>query len=686
MASRPPCPTRRAPPCCAPAGPPPDDTGSGRCAAPGSASSCSPSASPGGGSRAVVGDRRRRRRHRAGPAGGGRACAPRRARADRACCGGCCCGGSGPTVGAARRGRGLLRRPARQVRPRVGVERSPPRRSSGRRHGVPARSSVTASALFLLLHTVTGLLLGGLLVCRGRRSTPPRPAGAWLLPVAVGAVALAPPVLRLLADRLAGPAVRATFGVRDLAASAALMAAVWACYGAGPVAARAGRRPTDLARRGGGRVRPGPRGRGAAGASRRPVSASGRRVLIALLSPRSAYPPRPPPRCSRAWRTRSPTSRSPARAAGWARRRQPGGRSAAAPEPARARGGVRPGRGASSASPRGAVVARRPPRLRRRAPRRRVGGAPTASPGSTTAGLLPPRPRPADRSPSPTHGITFTRPAYWQTRIGYPLAAWAVSLGGAAGPGPVGAAAGEPARRGRPRPPRRPAGARVRPQRRGGARSRRLWAGYVVGVGQDLTEPLAGRAPASARWSAMRGAARPRPRPRADGGRADPGDDARASRSRCWSSRWSPSRGGSGRRTAPPWWVGAVPLVVYAGWRAWVRARWSDMVPDPPSDNPLGVPRPRAGALPRLARWSTRSRSGPTWCCWCRPWPALGIAATALRRRDGPRARAAGAGRLPAPAAVPARVGPRPGLPAVGLRTDAARAGCCSRHSSGAPR
>lgn len=98
----------------------------------------------------------------------------------------------------------------------------------GRRHGVPARSSVTASALFLLLHTFTGLVLGGLLVAGG--VVPTDFATRWWLLLAVGgAVALAPPVLRFLGGRLAG--VRISFAAPDLARAVSLLIAVWACYG-----------------------------------------------------------------------------------------------------------------------------------------------------------------------------------------------------------------------------------------------------------------------------------------------------------------------------------------------------------------------------------------------------------------------------------------------------------------------
>lgn len=97
----------------------------------------------------------------------------------------------------------------------------------GRRHGVPARSSVTASALFLILHTFSGLVLGGLLVAGGVVSTD-LDLVWWLLLVAGGAVAMTPPVLRVLGRRLSGVDV----GAPDLLRSLVLMTMVWACYGA----------------------------------------------------------------------------------------------------------------------------------------------------------------------------------------------------------------------------------------------------------------------------------------------------------------------------------------------------------------------------------------------------------------------------------------------------------------------
>lgn len=98
----------------------------------------------------------------------------------------------------------------------------------GRRHGVPARSSVTASALFLVLHTFSGLVLGGLLVAGGAVSTD-LDIVWWLLLVLGSAVALAPPVLRFLGRRLAG--VEVCFDAPDLVRAVVLMAVVWACYG-----------------------------------------------------------------------------------------------------------------------------------------------------------------------------------------------------------------------------------------------------------------------------------------------------------------------------------------------------------------------------------------------------------------------------------------------------------------------
>jgi hypothetical protein len=224
-----------------------------------------------------------------------------------------------------------------------------------------------------------------------------------------------------------------------------------------------------------------------------------------------------------------------------------------------------------------------------------------------------------------SEGITFTRPAYWQTRIGYPLAAWALSGGGQPALVPlalllvnllaVAALAFLAARLAR--------GLGCSPW--WGAVPA-LWAGYVVGVGQDLTEPLAGALLLGA-LVAMRA------------GKFVPATLAltAAALTRettlvlavavlvCALAR--------GRR--PPWWVGAVPLVVYAGWRTWVRARWSDLVPAPPSDNPLGAPLTAlvnylGHALTHLgSQWPNLVLLVPTLA-------ALVLAGSALRHREGP--------------------------------------------------
>lgn len=101
----------------------------------------------------------------------------------------------------------------------------------GRRHGVPVRTSVTASALFLLVHTFTGLLLGGALAAGGAVPTDVG-RGWWLLLAVASAAALAPPAVRLAGDRLAGAGVATSFAVGDLLRSLVLMTGAWACYGA----------------------------------------------------------------------------------------------------------------------------------------------------------------------------------------------------------------------------------------------------------------------------------------------------------------------------------------------------------------------------------------------------------------------------------------------------------------------
>lgn len=104
----------------------------------------------------------------------------------------------------------------------------------GRRYAVPVRRSVTASALFLLVHTATGLVVGGALALGGvfGADLPEGPLTAWpLLVTFVGAVALLPPLLRWAGDTLAGRGVRTIVTIVDLGRVVVLMAAVWTAYG-----------------------------------------------------------------------------------------------------------------------------------------------------------------------------------------------------------------------------------------------------------------------------------------------------------------------------------------------------------------------------------------------------------------------------------------------------------------------
>lgn len=228
-------------------------------------------------------------------------------------------------------------------------------------------------------------------------------------------------------------------------------------------------------------------------------------------------------------------------------------------------------------------------------------------------------------------GISFTRPAYWQTRIGYPAAAWLASAAGRAPlvPGAlllvnllaVVAIALLAARL---------AGALGRSPWWGAVPA--CWAGYVVGVGQDLTEPLAGAlligtlAGLRARRfvtaaTALTAAALTR-------------ETTLVVAVAVLVAALAAVPSGA-RRPAPPWWVGAVPLVGYAGWRTLVRARWSGLVPDPPSDNPLRLPvaalADYLGSAPGHLEtaWPNLVLLVPTLA-------ALGLAASAVRRREGP--------------------------------------------------
>ena len=99
----------------------------------------------------------------------------------------------------------------------------------GRRCGVPPRSRVAASALFLVMHAVSGLVLGGVLVATGAIRT--NLDGGWWLLSAAGVIALSPPLLRAAGDHVAGAGVQMRLDGGDLVRGLALMAGVWACYG-----------------------------------------------------------------------------------------------------------------------------------------------------------------------------------------------------------------------------------------------------------------------------------------------------------------------------------------------------------------------------------------------------------------------------------------------------------------------
>jgi hypothetical protein len=189
------------------------------------------------------------------------------------------------------------------------------------------------------------------------------------------------------------------------------------------------------------------------------------------------------------------------------------------------------------------------------------------------------------------HGIAFSRPAYWQTRIGYPALVWALSLGGSEALVPtmlvlvnllaVVVIAVLAARL-----------ARDRGHTPWLAVAPALWAGLVIGVAEDLTEPLAAAlllgalvALRTGRWAWAAGlltaAALTRETSLLVAGAVLAVALLPPLRRVAGSAESGPT---------PPWWVGAAPIGVYLGWRSWVRARWEGAVADAPGDNILGVP------------------------------------------------------------------------------------------------
>lgn len=230
------------------------------------------------------------------------------------------------------------------------------------------------------------------------------------------------------------------------------------------------------------------------------------------------------------------------------------------------------------------------------------------------------------------HGITFTRPAYWQARIGYPTLAHVASLGGREALVPAALVLANLAAIGGIAVLSAKAAQRWGRSAWWGAVPA-TWAGFLVGLGQDLTEPLAGllvlgtlllaragRHGLAALALTLAGLTR---------------ETTLVVAVAVVAASLVPSRGAPARHGAPPWWVGVVPLVVYAVWRGWVRARWSDVVPDPPSDNPVGVP----GV--ELARYLGSALAHPVaeaphLALLVPTLLAMGLAATGLRA-GGPR-------------------------------------------------
>lgn len=220
-------------------------------------------------------------------------------------------------------------------------------------------------------------------------------------------------------------------------------------------------------------------------------------------------------------------------------------------------------------------------------------------------------------------GITFTRPAYWQTRIGYPLAAWVVS-GGQPALVPfalllvnllaVLALAFTAARLAR---------ALGRSPWWGAVPA--LWAGYLVGVGQDLTEPLAGALLLGSLVAVRAGR---------HALAALALTAAALTRETTLVVAVAVLLAGLGGARRPPWWVGAAPLAIHVVWRTWVRERWSGQAPDPPSDNPLEAPLTALGKY--LGHAATHLGSEwPNLVLLLPASAAFGIAAAALRHRDG---------------------------------------------------
>jgi len=115
----------------------------------------------------------------------------------------------------------------------------------GVRYDVPARRSVAASGLFLLVHTATGAALGTAAAAAGLVEVG-GPRWLWALGTLGSLAGLLPPVLRRVGSLLARTPV--VVGLRDVGTAVALMAGVWTAYGVGvlALAGLARRDPADL--------------------------------------------------------------------------------------------------------------------------------------------------------------------------------------------------------------------------------------------------------------------------------------------------------------------------------------------------------------------------------------------------------------------------------------------------------
>lgn len=103
----------------------------------------------------------------------------------------------------------------------------------GARHHVPARRSVAASGVFLLLHTATGAALGTAAVTAGLLEAD-GPRWLWALGFVGSLLSLLPALQRRAAAAVAGAPV--DLGPRDIGHAVLTMTGVWLAYGGGVLA------------------------------------------------------------------------------------------------------------------------------------------------------------------------------------------------------------------------------------------------------------------------------------------------------------------------------------------------------------------------------------------------------------------------------------------------------------------